>query len=83
MKKKYIAENYFKIKNTEIIETRFLQLIKIGVLRREVDGQGLTSKVRVTPLGRLILENKPSLANEKPTLLELAKNWISNELLLV
>jgi hypothetical protein len=30
-------------------------LIQLGVLRREVDGQGLTERVRLTPLGRQVL----------------------------
>lgn len=36
-------------------ETLFLRLIRLGVLRREVDGQGLTERVRLTPLGRDVL----------------------------
>ncbi|PMB49796.1 hypothetical protein CEN40_03905 [Fischerella thermalis CCMEE 5205] len=31
-------------------------LIKVGVLRREVDGQGITDSFRLTPLGRQIVE---------------------------
>lgn len=34
------------------IEDHLIWLIQIGVLRREVDGQGLTERVRLTPLGR-------------------------------
>ena len=41
------------------VENTFRWLITIGVLRREVDGQGLTSKIRLTPLGREIIENTP------------------------
>ena len=33
-------------------EGHFIWLIQLGVLRREVDGQGLTERVRLTPLGR-------------------------------
>jgi len=33
-------------------EDHFIWLIRLGVLRREVDGQGLTERVRLTPLGR-------------------------------
>lgn len=32
-------------------EAHFRWMIKIGILRREVDGQGLTDRVRATPLG--------------------------------
>ncbi|WP_414546428.1 Npun_F0494 family protein [Nostoc sp. CCY0012] len=31
-------------------------LIQVGVLRREVDGQGITDGFRLTPLGRQLLE---------------------------
>lgn len=34
------------------VETELLWLIQVGLLRREVDGQGLTDSFRVTPLGR-------------------------------
>ncbi|MFM7085509.1 MAG: Npun_F0494 family protein [Cyanobium sp.] len=34
------------------IEDHLIWLIQLGVLRREVDGQGLTERVRLTPLGR-------------------------------
>ena len=33
-------------------EGHLIWLIQLGVLRREVDGQGLTERVRLTPLGR-------------------------------
>jgi hypothetical protein len=36
-------------------EDHFLWLIRLGVLRREVDGQGLTERVRLTPMGRKLL----------------------------
>jgi len=36
-------------------EDHFIWLIQLGVLRREVDGQGLTERVRLTPLGRDVL----------------------------
>ncbi len=55
-KSKYINPEFMFLSSSLLIENEFLKLIKIGVLRREVDGQGLTSKVRITPLGRKILE---------------------------
>lgn len=36
-------------------EAHFLWLIKNGILRWEVDGQGLTSKVRLTALGHRVI----------------------------
>ena len=38
-------------------EDLLIWLIQLGVLRREVDGQGLTERVRLTPLGREVLSN--------------------------
>jgi hypothetical protein len=43
----------------ERAEAHFLWLIRLGVLRREVDGQGLTERVRLTPLGRSALRLWP------------------------
>ncbi|RMF64880.1 MAG: hypothetical protein D6742_13980 [Cyanobacteria bacterium J069] len=37
-------------------EDALLWLIDVGVLRREVDGQGLTDSFRLTPLGRALVE---------------------------
>lgn len=36
-------------------EDQLIWLIRLGVLRREVDGQGLTERVRLTPMGREVL----------------------------
>jgi len=57
------------INSSLFIENEFLRLIRIGVLRREVDGQGLTSKVRITPIGRKVLEKNSDLFNQKTTLI--------------
>lgn len=37
-------------------ESSLLWLMQIGLLRREVDGQGLTDSFRLTPLGRQLVE---------------------------
>ena len=37
-------------------ENYLLWLIQTGVLRREVDGQGITDSFRLTPLGRHLVE---------------------------
>ncbi len=81
MKEKFISNIFFKLTSEKNIEDNFLWLIKIGILRREVDGQGLTSKVRLTPLGRFILKNNPNLPNEKASILELTKNWVLKSVL--
>ena len=41
--------------NANRTEDDLIWLIQLGVLRREVDGQGLTERVRLTPLGREVL----------------------------
>ena len=43
-------------RNGERLEDDLRWLITVGVLRREVDGQGLTSRFRLTPLGRDLLD---------------------------
>jgi hypothetical protein len=35
----------------ERADEHFQWMIRLGILRREVDGQGLTNRVRLTPLG--------------------------------
>ena len=69
-KSKYFRQEFMLINSSLFIENEFLKLIKIGVLRREVDGQGLTSKVRITPIGRQVIESCPDLFNKKPTVLK-------------
>ena len=73
-KSKYLSQEFMFINSSLFIENEFLKLIKIGVLRREVDGQGLTSKVRITPTGREVIESHPDLFTKK---LSLIKNLIT------
>ncbi|RMF26768.1 MAG: hypothetical protein D6756_03140, partial [Cyanobacteria bacterium J083] len=37
------------------IDTELMWLTKVGLLRREVDGQGITDSFRLTPLGRILV----------------------------
>ncbi len=69
-KSKYLNEEFMFINSSLFIENEFLKLIKIGVLRREVDGQGLTSKVRVTPIGRQVLKSRTDLFTKKISLIK-------------
>jgi hypothetical protein len=48
------------------VEHHLLWLIKVGLLRREVDGQGITDSFRLTPLGRQSLEKWQSLGGTLP-----------------
>lgn len=38
------------------VESGLMWLIQVGILRREVDGQGITDGFRLTPLGRQLVE---------------------------
>ncbi|MBW3042377.1 Npun_F0494 family protein [Prochlorococcus marinus] len=69
-KSKYLNEEFMFISSSLFIENEFLKLIKIGVLRREVDGQGLTAKVRITPIGRQVLESSSDLFKQKTTFIK-------------
>ena len=54
------AEGYcaFPVRENAV-EAHLIWLIRLGVLRREVDGQGLTERVRLTPMGRALLDTIP------------------------
>jgi len=69
-KSQYLNQEFMFINSSLFIENEFLKLIKIGVLRREVDGQGLTSKVRITPIGRQVLKNRTDLFTKKISLIK-------------
>ena len=62
------------------LEDELRWLITVGVLRREVDGQGLTSRFRLTPLGRQLLDDDPALLQRSIPVLErlrhsLRRHW--------
>jgi len=61
-------KNAYLVQSTNFItvENSLLWLIDVGVLRREVDGQGITDSFRLTPLGYEILEKWQSQKNQKP-----------------
>ena len=79
-KSKYLKKDFMFINSSLFIENEFLKLIKIGVLRREVDGQGLTSKVRITPIGRQVLESSKDIFNKKITILKKLINCLKYQL---
>lgn len=47
------------------VENELLWLIQVGLLRREVDGQGLTDSFRVTPLGRQLVQQWQELGRSR------------------
>lgn len=52
-----VENQYTQTPLSELIaEAELLWLIQVGLLRREVDGQGLTDSFRVTPLGRQLVQ---------------------------
>jgi hypothetical protein len=52
-----VHNGYAKRVMTELgTEVELLWLLEVGLLRREVDGQGLTDGFRVTPLGRQVID---------------------------
>ena len=82
MREKYSSNKSKWFKSSEEIEDDFRWFIKIGILRREVDGQGLTSRIRLTPLGRQIIENNPYLFTKKTLLAERIANCFVRIMLL-
>jgi hypothetical protein len=48
------------------VESSLMWLIQVGVLRREVDGQGITDSFRLTPLGRQLVEKWEHLGEKLP-----------------
>ena len=60
-------------------EDKLVWLIEVGLLRREVDGQGLTDSFRLTPLGRKIVEEWEQSEKEIPpaTLANRISHWLN------
>jgi hypothetical protein len=60
-------------------ESSLVWLIQVGMLRREVDGQGLTDSFRLTPLGLQLVEKWEAAGNElsPPTILDRVTNWLT------
>ena len=52
--------------NRSRTEDALIWLIQLGVLRREVDGQGLTERVRLTPMGLDLLRSWPETIPPAP-----------------
>ncbi|WP_240518970.1 Npun_F0494 family protein [Leptolyngbya sp. BC1307] len=63
-------------------ETELLWLTTVGILRREVDGQGLTDSFRLTPLGRQIVERwqSQSCPDRRASLVDYVKNTVARRL---
>ena len=59
------------------MEDKLVWLINVGLLRREVDGQGLTDSFRLTPLGRKIVDDWEQSENRIPpaSIIDRFFNW--------
>jgi hypothetical protein len=52
-----LKKGYTKRPLSELVtDNELVWLIQVGVLRREVDGQGITDSFRLTPLGRKLVD---------------------------
>lgn len=52
-----VEHQYIKRPMSELaVENGLMWLIQVGILRREVDGQGITDSFRLTPLGRQLVD---------------------------
>ena len=57
-------------------ENQTMWLIQTGLLRREVDGQGLTDSFRLTPLGRRLIDDwKYQRSLRSASMLDYLFNW--------
>ncbi len=66
---KGVKNNYTKSPLSELAaDNALVWLIEVGLLRREVDGQGITDSFRLTPLGRQLTESFHNQDWSTPTL---------------
>ena len=61
------------------VERDLMWLIKVGLLRREVDGQGITDSFRLTPLGKQVIKQweKEGKINPQPSFFDKIINFFS------
>lgn len=64
-----VKNNYTKRSLSELAaDNALVWLIEVGLLRREVDGQGITDSFRLTPLGRQLTESSQGKTWANPTI---------------
>ena len=66
--KKTKERQTLKFLSEKKIEQKLIWLIKVGILRKEVDGQGITDSFRLTPLGKKIVEKWQTKSTNIPKL---------------
>jgi hypothetical protein len=61
------------------VESATNWLIRVGMLRREVDGQGLTDSFRLTPLGLELIEKWEATGGKLPpaSLVDRTTNFVT------
>ncbi|NJN06516.1 MAG: hypothetical protein HC815_00450 [Richelia sp. RM1_1_1] len=70
-----VKNNYTKRPLSELAaDNALVWLIEVGLLRREVDGQGITDSFRLTPLGRQMVESPSEQGWTVPTFGDRLKN---------
>lgn len=73
-----VERGYTKAPLSELAaESALLWLIQVGVLRREVDGQGITDSFRLTPLGRQLVEKYQRVSLPNPSWLDYIYNALN------
>lgn len=61
-----------------VVENSLMWLTQVGLLRREVDGQGLTDSFRLTPLGRRLTESGQVTTKTPPSWSERLQDFVSH-----
>ncbi len=75
-----VENNYLRRSLSELaVENNLLWLIETGLLRREVDGQGITDSFRLTPLGHQLVETWQRQGNRwmRPSVFDYVFNALS------
>lgn len=78
-----VLKGYTQQPLTEVAtETELVWLSAVGILRREVDGQGLTDSFRLTPLGQQIIEHWQSQGcpDKRASLMDYVRNAATRRL---
>ncbi len=66
-----------------MVDNALTWLTQVGLLRREVDGQGLTDSFRLTPLGRRLSQAGQIQAGVQPSWLERLQDFFARPLVKV
>lgn len=59
------------------VEDELMWLFRVGLVRREVDGQGITERFRLTPLGMHVVQELESGQLQSLGLADQLSNWFT------